>query len=177
MNQICKLIGLKGLCIFITTILLLSCSNIKKNQDSETIKVGNVSTTISTDTAKLSKIINIGLFKPTKTKFKYIFIDNSGGNDRLTVPGPSDNYLEAVLYFDSLTFKSLIDKYSKTIYPALKLDKQSFNFEWLDIEIRNELLKSDTNYHGHPDLFFELGYSSKLWFLKNKILLIESTNL
>ena len=157
-------------------MLLLSCGQQKKNEDNDTTNKGNISTTISTDTSKLSKLIDINVFKPTHVKFKYIFIDNSGQNERLSVPGPSDNYLEAVLYFDTTTFNALRTKYFKADYPSPNFDKQSFNFEWLDNDIKNELMKSDTNYHGHPDFFLGLGQSSKLWLLENKLLLTRSTD-
>ena len=162
--------------IFITTILLLSCRQNKSKEHNETTKAGNISTTISTDTSKLSKIIIINVFKPTQAKFKYIPMDNSGQNERLSVPGLSDNYLEAVLYFDKTTFNALRTKYFKADYPSPNFDKQSFNFMWLDNDIKNELMKSDTNYHGHPDFFLGLGQSSKLWLLDNKLLLTKSTD-
>jgi hypothetical protein len=159
--------------IIITTFLLLSCGQKKSKEDNETSKAGNISTTISSDTSKLSKLINIDAFRPTQVKFKYIFIDNSGQNERLSVPGPSDNYLEAVLYFDTTTFKALRTKYFDADYLSSNFDKLSFNFEWLDNDIKKELMKSDTNYHGHPDFFLGLGHSGKLWFLDNKLLLIK----
>ena len=162
--------------LIITTILLLSCRQKKSKEDYETTKAGNISTTISADTSKLSKIIKIDVFKPTQAKFKYIFMDNSGQNERLSVPGPSDNYLEAVLYFETTTFNALKTKYFKAEYPSPNFDKQSFNFEWLDNDIKNELMKSDTNYHGHPDFFLGLGQSGKLWLLDNKLLLTKSTD-
>jgi hypothetical protein len=163
-------------CIVVTTILWLSCGQKKSKKDNETTKTGNIYTTISTDTSKLSKIIDINIFKPTKAKFKYIFIDNSGQNERLPVPGPSDNYLEAVLYFDTVTFKTLKTKYFSENYHSPNLDKRNFNFEWLDKDIKIELMKSDANYQGHPDFFLGLGQLGKLWLLENKLLLTKSTN-
>lgn len=162
--------------IIITSILVLSCGQQKDIVDNETTKAGNISITISADSSKLSRIINIHSYRPTQVKFKYSFIDNSGNNDRLSVPGPLDNYLEAVMYFDTITFKALKAKYFEADYPSPNFDKLSFNFDWLDNDTKNELMKSDTNYQGHPDFFFGLGHSGKLWLLNNKLLLIKTTD-
>jgi hypothetical protein len=160
----------------ILTLLFFSCGQQTKETDSDTIKEGNKSTTLSTDTAKLSKLIDITTFKPTQAKFKYTFIDNSGQNERLSVPGPSDSYLEAVLYFDTATFRQLKTKYFNVDYPSPEYDRNRFNFEWLDTDVRNELLQTDTTYHGHPDYFLGLGVKGKLWFLSNKVLLTKTTD-
>jgi hypothetical protein len=161
---------------FIGTLLLFACGQQTEKNNNETTKEGNKSTTISTDTAKLSKLIDITSIKPTHAKFKYIFIDNSGQNERLTIPGPSDSYLQAVLYFDTSTFNQIRTKYFKADYPSPNYNRQDFNFEWLDPNTREELLKSDTFYHGHPDYFLGLGVKGKMWFLNNKILLTKSTD-
>jgi hypothetical protein len=158
------------------TVILFSCGQQEDKNGSETIKIENMSTTISTDSSKLSKLIDISIYKPTSVKFKYIFIDNSGQNERLSVPGPSDNYLEGILYFDTTTFKNLRAKYFNVDDSSPNLDKTYFNFDWLDDDIKNELIKSDTNYHGHPDFFLGLGHSGKLWLLDNKLLLKKSMN-
>ncbi|MEO8405931.1 MAG: hypothetical protein ABI480_15095 [Chitinophagaceae bacterium] len=143
-------------------------------KDSEITTQGNVSTTISTDIAKLAKLTNLKEFKPTHVKFKYIFIDNSGKNERLTVPGPSDSNLEAVLYFDEATFEKMRIKYFNTDYVSPGFDKNSFNFDWLDKKIKEEFLKNDINYHGDPDYVF--GGSCKLWLLNDKLLLTMARN-
>ena len=160
----------------ITIVGLLSCDQQKDKKDNETIKKGNISTTISADTSKLAKLIDISIYKPIQVKFKYTFIDNSGKNERSSVPGPSDSYLEAILYFDSAAFKDLKIKYFNADYLLPGFDKQNFNFEWLDSNTRAALLKSDTSYHGHPDYFFGLGPKGRLWLLDNKILLTKATN-
>ena len=161
--------------VFICTLGLLSCGQPPREADNETLKQGNRSTTLSADTAKLSKIIDLSTYRPFNAKFKYVFIDNSGQNERLSVPGPSDSYLEAVLYFDSTAFNQIRAKYFNTEYSSPGFNKQSFNFEWLDAQTRAELLRTDTSYHGHPDSLFGSGARGKLWFLRNKILLTEST--
>lgn len=159
------------ICIF----LLFSCGQQADEADSETVKEGNKAITISTDTAKLSKLISLTVYKPTSAKFKYVLMENSKGNERLSVPGPSDSHLEAVLYYDSIPFEQLKRKYFDVNYPSQNFDPQQFNFEWLDTKIRDELLATDTSYHGHPDIFFNLGAEGKLWFLNNKIFLTKST--
>jgi hypothetical protein len=161
---------------FILTLSLLSCGQHNEKTDSDTVKDGNKSTTLSTDTAKLSRLVDIATFKPTHAKFKYIFIDNSGQNERLTVPGPSDSYLQAILYFDTVTFNQLKTKYFSADYSSPNYDRQDFNFDWLDPDIRKELLQQDTSYHGHPDYFLGLGVKGKLWLLDNKLLLKISTD-
>jgi hypothetical protein len=121
----------------------------------------------------LARLINLTTFKPVHVKFKYVFIDNSAQNQRLSVPGPSDSYLQAILYFDSATFKTWKAKYFSTDYPSPGFDKQGFNFDWLNDSVKAELLKSDTDYHGHPDYFFG---ANKLWMLDNKLLLLKSAD-
>jgi hypothetical protein len=166
----------KLILILTGTLLLFACKKRTNKNDSETIKEGNKSITISTDTSKLSKLIDIISYKPTHAKFKYIFIDNSGQNERLTVPGPSDSYLQAILYFDTITFTQIRTNYFNADYSSPNYNKQDFKFEWLDTNTIEELLKSDTSYHGHPDYFLGLGVKGKIWFLNNKILLTKSTD-
>ena len=160
----------------IWALLLLSCGQQAKETDKDTVKDGNKSTTLSTDTSILSKIIDISTSKPIHAKFKYTFIDNLGGNERISVPGPSDSYLQAVLYFDTTTFNQVKKRYFNMDYLSPKYDRQEFNFDWLDTDIRKELLESDTSYHGHPDYFLGLGAQGRLWLLDNKVLLTKSTN-
>lgn len=160
----------------ILTLLLFSCGQHTNKTENDKVKKGNKSTTVSTDTAKLSKLIDISMYKPIHAKFKYIFIDNSAQDKRLSVPGPSDSYLQAVLYFDDATFNQLKTKYFSADYPSPNFNKQDFNFDWLDLDVRKELLQSDTNYHGHPDYSLGLGVKGKLWFLDNKILLTKLTD-
>ncbi len=160
--------------ILVQLLVLASCLQPSGNKDADTVVNGNQSVTISTDTAKLARLINISIFKPDSARFMYSFFDNSGQNQRISVPGPSDSYVEAILYFDSASFAQLNEKYLMGDYPIQQSAKQDFNFDWLDTEVKNELLNSDTNYHGHPDLFF--GGNNKIWLLNNKLLLSRSTN-
>lgn len=165
--------------ILISLILILfSCKNnnenvdkIESNSKTEIVKINNKTTEISTDVIQLQKLINLSEFKPEKVKFKYTFIDNSQGR----VPGPSDSYLEAVLYFDEKTMEKIwgIDKNAD--FPNSNYQKQNFKFDWLDKETIFELKNSDSIKNGHPDLIFGTN-SGKCWYLKNKILLSENTN-
>jgi len=169
----------KLICTVILIILLVSCRQQanKKHKNTGTTTKDNISTTISTDTSLLAGIIDITIFKPIATKFKYTFINNSGQKERLSVPGPSDYYLEGLLYFDTPTFTTLKTKcLSGAYYAPSDSEKQHFYFEWLDNDIKKELLNSDTSHHGHIDACFGLGHSGKLWLLNNKVLLTKTTN-
>ena len=157
-------------------LFLFSCHQEGKSKDAETTTTGNKTEIIFTDTAKLSKLINLTNFKPQKVKFKYTFYNNSGQGKRLSVPGPSDGFLEAVLYFDSATFNALRKSYYTIDYAAPSYDKEDFNFDWLEKEVKQELAASNTSYHGHPDYFFTPNHSGKLWLLRNKLLLTNNTN-
>jgi len=166
----------KNVLTLLLPLLLFSCRQNTKETNKDTVKDGNKSTTLSSDTSKLSKIVDLTIFKPTHVKFKYVFIGNSGQNERLSVPGPSDSYLQALLYFDTATYRQLKTKYFYADYVSPNYNKQDFNFEWLDTNTRKELLQSDTSYHGHSDFFLGLGVKGKLWFLKDKVLLTKTTN-
>lgn len=166
----------KQLGMLFTVLILLSCGQQDDAKEGDTVTKGNISTTLSTDTSKLSRLINIRDYKPTSAKFKYVFADNSGKNERLTVPGPSDSYLQAVLYFDEKTFQKLKKKYFAIDNTSPTYSQTEFSFDWLDVDLKEELLRSDTSYHGHRDNFLGLGQSGKLWFLNNKVLLSVNRN-
>lgn len=162
---------IKSFLILTLTTLLFSCGQTEE-KDNETIKQDNVSTTISTDTSKLGKLIDLKNYKPTQVKYKYVFMDNSGQDKRLSVPGPSDSYLEAVLYFDNATFNQLLEDNRKlsTISTGRKEDYQ---FDWLSNDIRMELDKVDSlRYDCPPPFFTSDGLTRGGYFmLDNKILL------
>ena len=139
------------------------------------IKNGNLTTIISTDIEKLGRLLNFKSYKPTKVKFKYTFIDNTGQNERLSVPGPSDYSLQALLYFDSMTFEKFLDYDRNADYPSPNYNKDEFKFDWLDKEVLRELDNSKENYHGHPNFFFRTT-NSKAWYLNKKILISKWTN-
>jgi len=160
--------------LIVVTTSFYSCRQTSDNKNNDT-------TTISTDTAILGQLLDLKLVKPTKVKFKYIFIDNSGQNQRVTVPGPSDSYLEAVIFYDAVTFRKLTEtcnpdymQYLEPGYDSPNYNREQFNFDWLDKNVKDELLQSDTNYHGDFDKYY--GSRGKLWLLDNKVLIIKSTN-
>ncbi|MEO8768735.1 MAG: hypothetical protein ABI402_01565 [Ferruginibacter sp.] len=171
---------------FYTNNIVLSCTesntNKKNNTNSigefvpvitATTKDGNKTTTMSTDTNELKKYLAFNYFKPEQVKFHLTYIDNSVSNDRLSVPGPSDFYLEAILYFDTITFKAITTSYMKQDWVAPKYNKEEFNFSWMDAIIKQELLHSDSNYHGHVDLFFTMlnNRNCHIWMLNRKLLI------
>lgn len=137
------------------------------------VVVDNVTTTFSSDMNKLSKLLDFKKYKPEKVKFRYTFIDNSGG--RTSVPGPSDYSLQAVLYFDSLTFEEFHEFDRSADYPSPNFDKEEFKFDWLNKSILSEIDHSQENYHGHPDFFFGTR-NGKCWYLDRKILISYFTN-
>lgn len=163
--------------ILVSLIMFSSC---KQNSDTNT--QSNISSTVSTDTTKLAKLVDLKLFRPISVKYKYTLVDNSGQNERLSVPGPSDSYLEAILFYDTTTFRRLIGgcnadymKYIEPNYDSPNLKKELFNFEWLDKNIKDELLKSDTSYQGDFDKYFGTAPNGRLWLLNNKILIYKTT--
>jgi len=159
--------------VFIVTLLLFSCKEDGEKKRSQ-ISSKDGTTIIHTDTASLSKFIDITTYKPTQVKFKLIFADTREKDDSSIAHEPSENSLQALLYFDSITFNKLRENYFYIDYTSPNYTKSDFNFTWLEKDIREELLKSDTNYYGHPDFF--LGKNGKLWLLHNKILLVKITN-
>jgi hypothetical protein len=126
----------------------------------------------SSKISELEKLINLEQFRPEKVNFRYIFIDSTGQNDPNYLPGLSKyNSLQAVLYFDSVTFSKMMAQAVLMDYAFATHKKQTFNFEFLNEQVSKELKKSDEEtYHGHPDLFFGSN-GGKLWILDRKILL------
>lgn len=132
---------------------------------------GNVSVITSTDTGRLGRLLNLRRFHPQRVQYRYELIDNSGG----LVPGPSDYRLEAVLWFDTLTFRQLRRQvYAPAHYPAPALRKEQFSFPWLPPTVRAELLTSRPDYAGDPDLVFTR--SGAVWFLNGKLLLVDASH-
>jgi hypothetical protein len=164
--------------IFLLTILILfSCKENNKNpvtkneSKTKTEKQDNITVEISTDINQLQNLIDLSKFKPEKVKFKYIFIDNSKGR----VPGPSDSFLEAILYFDDKTMEKIWKIDQNADFPNPNYQKQNFKFDWLDQQILSELEKSDSLKNVHPDLIFGTS-NGECWYLKNKILFKKETN-
>src|SRR4051812_20761256 len=97
--------------LLLISVLFCFCNSkhqVKNDKLTNYAEVGNKKIWISQDTALLGKLIYIKMDKPLSVKFKYVFIDNSA-KAILDVPGPSDAYLEALLRYDSSTFKRMMD--------------------------------------------------------------------
>ncbi|WP_343635006.1 hypothetical protein [Fluviicola sp.] len=156
--------------VFALAAILVSCEG--KSGDADK-KADNISTTYSSDVEKLGKLINLKKYNPTEVTFKHTVIDNSGEKDRVSVPGPSDYSLQAVLYFDSATFESMLDVSRKSNYTPTDYSQEDFQFDFLSKEISEELDRSNKNYHGLPDLFF--GSGGSIWMLDKKVLLLSSS--
>ena len=174
------------------TMLLIACrsnnsnpvatgadsSSVKTNTFDTSFQSGNTSILFSSDSSKLGRLLSFKYYKPVSVKFKYSFIDNSGSNNRIDVPGPSDNKLEAIMYFDSASFNSLMAEYKRADWPDPMYRKEEFNFNWLDAATKKELLQSDTIPHGYIDLFWTDPNDSRChtWILNRKILLYRATD-
>jgi hypothetical protein len=153
-------------------LIIFSCGT-SRNNDKEITTTGNVSTLISTDTSRLAKIIDFSHFKPTHAKFKYVYHDNSGQNDGTRLPGPSDSYLQAVLYFDEETFNSLLQENLK-LSQIMTGRKTEYQFDWLDNDIKMELSKVDSSRNDQPSSFVsKIGNMSGGCFILDKKVLLK----
>lgn len=144
------------------TLLIASCN--EKDNKTETVT--------SKDIAKLKKHLNLKPAQPDSVQYKLTINNNSFG----TVPGPSDYYLEAVLYYNDSIFKRIKEEYHNVDYNAPGFKKETFDFKWLPESIKNELNTSPENYSGHPDLFYNRNRNTQLWLLKDKVLILSYTN-
>ncbi len=157
-------------------VFVLSCGSGAGKLDNETVKEGHKQTTTSTDTAKLGRLIDLGFYKPSHVKFKYIFHNNSGNDERgITIPGPSDSRLEAILYFEPGMFKQFMQASDTIDAVHLFFNREDFNFDWLDKDVKDELMRGPLK-GGHPNVSPYRPYyvhGIKLWPLDNKLLLIK----
>jgi hypothetical protein len=163
--------------IILSATVFLCCQNNKKQAvlPPDTTKHGNVYTTHSRDTAKLAKLIDLRIYKPAAVEFQYTYIDNSGANDRLSVPGPSDGYLQAILYFDSATYGRLLKVCNDPPPGSVAINRSSkndFAFDWLSNDAKEELLKSDSSHHNYTCAPFN---TATLWLLNKKVLLTKES--
>ena len=126
-----------------------------------------VKTDESKDINKLGKLINLEKFRPEKVQFQHTYIETVNGNG--SAEEPKDDYLQAVLYFDSITFERMLNVTRLADYSFRNYSKKTFDFPWLSDELSDELENSDSLYHGHPDLFFE-SEGGKLWLMNKKVL-------
>ena len=153
-------------------LVLFSCKQPEKKLSPDTTISGNISETISADTALLGKLIDLSTYRPSAVKFKYRFIDNSGQKKRISVPGPSDSYLEAVLFFEQAVLESI--KLKCPVDDSIQYQMGTFRFGW-DKETQNKLLKADSNFKSRPDRLFHSGVNGRIWVLDDRILLEKST--
>nr|WP_294859182.1 hypothetical protein [uncultured Fluviicola sp.] len=149
-------------------LVLLSLNSCElKGSEEEPVPSYLVKSDESSDIDKLGKLIDLEKFYPKKVMFHHTYIETINGNG--SAEEPKDDYLQAVLYFDSLTFQKLIEQGKLADYALPNYQKKQFSFPWLSSELDSELENSDANYHGHPDLFFG-NKGGKLWFLDQKVL-------
>jgi hypothetical protein len=164
---------------FILATILSSCGQPDKELKTEIVKnkngsvdsiitEGNTTTIFSNDVDRLGKIIDFGEFKPNHVNFNYFFHDNSGGNDRVSAPGPSDYSLEAYLEVDNLTNKRIRES---GIFNEVSSEfgMENFNFNWLDSN------KKELGTTVVTDILYHLPNGS-VCFAQNGILLKASTN-
>ncbi|MGG5208614.1 hypothetical protein ACQWU4_06670 [Chryseobacterium sp. MIQD13] len=166
----------RNLFFLLITFIFFSCKENSKSpakieSEPKTEKKNNITTEISTDIGQLQKLIDLSKFRPKKVKFKYTFIDNSNGR----VPGPSDSFLEAILYFDDKTMEKIQEMSQNAEAPAPNYQKKAFKFDWLDKQVLSELENSDSLKNLHRDLIFGTN-NGECWYLKNKILFKKETN-
>lgn len=153
-------------CSLLILLSLNSCELKGPEEDTQTAYV--VKSDESDDINKLGKLINLKNFRPKKVMYHHTYIETINGDG--SASEPNDDYLQAVLYFDSLTFQKMLEITKKADYSLSNHSKTKFAFPWLSRELSNELENSNPGYHGHPDLFFE-SEGGKLWFLDQKVLL------
>lgn len=112
---------------------------------------GDSMVVISSDIDELGKLLDFKTYRPTKVQFRCVRKTASNENKER-----SDYSLQAVLYFDSLTMEKMFDFDRHADYLSPDYKKESFMFNWLDINVLKEMENSSPNYHGHPDFFLEL---------------------
>jgi hypothetical protein len=138
-------------CIFAVYCGFSSCSD---NTKHNVVQEGNKTTVHSFEIDSLSELINLANFNPVKVEFEYVAIDNSGQNDRIPLPGPSDYLLQAVLHFDSLGMKEVIRAYNSNSIRKPNYPRSDFSFEWLNKDDRLELNSLADSVLGSPAWMF-----------------------
>lgn len=110
---------------------------------------------------KIMQTLDLTAYKPDTVIYKLQQID-SGATKKTIV--------EAVLFYEEHTYADILTKYMDNDFPKGNYEKEAFNFEWLNENIRKELNFSKPDYHGNPDIFLNTDGKGKLWFLNKKIL-------
>lgn len=151
-------------------LLCVACSACQLKEKSKSNQKENTTTIFSTDTAKLATFLNLAVYKPTSATFSYTHIDNSAKNERLSIPGPSDSYLQAVLYFDSLTYRKIVLRV-KGDTAFVSGNRNEFLYSWLD-PIEKNRLANDSSLRIHKDFIFGGGTMC----LSNGLVLVSRTS-
>jgi hypothetical protein len=139
---------------FITAILTFIISACQRQNNKTEHNYLSNSPTISTNIQELGKLIDIEKYKPIKIAFRY-HVQGEKNNDRVTVPGPTDYALEAVLYFDTATYHHLIyDNMKVSTVNQDYFNKKDYEFGWLDKDIADEIENLMPAYRDEPPQFF-----------------------
>ncbi len=158
------------LVIAILILTLFSCKDkMKRNTDSKIIY---------RDIKMLGNILNLSVYKPDSTLFKYApLLSSIEGRQPSLLPGPKDYVLEAVLYFKPETMQKLKNKLeTEAPYPKDEESmRQIFSFNWLPDAIKKEIQQIDTLREYPATAFFNTG-TSQMILLKDKIILYALTN-
>jgi len=152
-------------CGLLISLSFSSCELKVPEEDTQTAYV--VKSDESSDINKLGKLINLKNFRPEKIMYHHMYIETINGTG--SEAEPKDDYLQAVLYFDSTTFQKMLEVSKNADYSLPNYSRGQFEFPWLERALFSELENSDSDYHGHPDLFFDT-QDGKIWFLDQKIL-------
>jgi len=139
----------------IASMVFCACSApVQKNENKKTF----ISTSIDT----LGLLIKLDAHPPKKVIYQYTLYDNSA-KSRLDFDGPSDVYLEAVLFYDTLPDVNSIGE---------EVDKENFEFAWLPADFL--VLIDKKRIESVNDSVFSI--NSKYSVVKNAILLKVTWN-
>ena len=125
----------------------------------------------SRDIKKLISIMNLNEFIPDSVFYYVERIDNSGQTERSMLPGPSDERIEGVLFFDSLRFNQISKNLINTNKERIEKGKTFFQFVWLNAQIKKELQsQSESLCVYNTPAIFSSGKIESVCLLKNKLL-------
>ena len=158
---------MKNFTILLLCLVCSGCANYKKDSNTTAGEYKIDSLVLSADTAikpqtPLSSVLNFKNFRPTKVLFKMMPVQN--GSPVTNKP------LEAVVFYDERSYAAILERYMDAGFPKAKFKREEFNFGWMADSLKQELLLSNANYFGNPDIFLGTGGKAKLWFLNKKIL-------
>ena len=128
-------------------------------------------TITSTSIDTLGMILDFSKFRPTAVQFKYVFHARLAMDEVFTLPVRRDFYLEALMYFDSASWRGM-NAFELHLEWKMQFNfMEEFEFSWLPENAHNQLLNAYPPYRGHPDFFFGTVGGAKLWYLRRKLLL------